>query len=45
MFLLEGLNKFHGTNLALSSGLDQVTYMFNLHERSLTYLWIISQNI
>ena len=35
--LLEGLNQFHGTNLTLNCDVDQDTYMFSLHERSLTY--------
>ena len=29
--LLGGLNWFHGTNLTLSSDVDQDTYMFGLH--------------
>ena len=40
--LLEGLNRFHGANLTLSSDVDQDTYMFGLHERPLTYQSIIS---
>ena len=31
--LLEGLNWFYGTNLTLSSDVDQDTLMFGLHER------------
>ena len=30
--LQEGLNRFHGANLSLSSDVDQDTYMFGLHE-------------
>ena len=30
--LLEGLNRFHGANLTLSSDVDQNTKMFGLHE-------------
>ena len=41
-FLLEGLNRFHGANLTLSSDVDQDTQMFGLHERPLTYQSIIS---
>ena len=40
--LLEGLNQFHSANLTLNSDVDQDTYMFGLHERSLTYPSIIS---
>ena len=43
--LLEGLNRFHGTNLTLSSNVDQGTYIFGLHVRPLAYQCIISQNI
>ena len=39
--LLEGLNRFHGTNLKLSSDLDQDTQIFGLHERPLNYPCII----
>ena len=35
--LLEGLNRFHGSNLTLSSDVDQDIIMFCLHERPLTY--------
>ena len=35
--LLECLNMFHGTNITLNSDVDQETYMFGSHERSLTY--------
>ena len=30
--LLEGLNRFHGANLTLSSDIDQDTYMLGLHQ-------------
>ena len=40
--LLEGINRFKGTNLTLSSDVDQDTLMFGLHERLLTYQYIIS---
>ena len=40
--LLEGVNRFQGANLTLSSGVDKDTYMFGLHERPLTYPCIIS---
>ena len=43
--LLEGLNKFHGTNLTLISDVDQDTKMFGLHERPLAYQCIISKNV
>ena len=33
---------FKGTNFILNSDVDQDTYMFGSHERSLTYLCIIS---
>ena len=36
---------FNGTKLTLNSGEDQDTQKFGLHERSLAYLCIISQNI
>ena len=39
--LLEGLNRFHGANLTLSSDMDQDTEMFGLHEKPLTYPCII----
>ena len=34
---MEGLNMLNGTNLTISSDVDQDTYMFGSHERSLTY--------
>ena len=40
--LMEALNRFHGTNLTLSSDVDQDIQMFGLHERPLTYPRIIS---
>ena len=40
--LLEGLNKFYGTNLVINYVVDRDTYMFGLHERPHTYPWIIS---
>ena len=40
--LLEGLNRFHSTNLTLSSAVDQATYMFGLHEIPLIYSCIIT---
>ena len=43
--LLEGLNRFHGTNLTLSSDVDQDIEMFRLHEIPLTYPCIISYDI
>ena len=43
--LLEGLNRFHGANLSLSSDVGQDTYMFDLHERPQAYQCIISKNI
>ena len=41
-FLLEGLNRFHGANIAPSSDVDQDTWLFVLHERPLTYPCIVS---
>ena len=35
--LLEGLNRFHGANLTLSSDVYQDIKMFGLHERPLAY--------
>ena len=35
---------FNGTNLTLNSNVDQDTYMFGLHEISLTYRCIISKD-
>ena len=43
--LLEGLNPFHIANLTLSSDVDQDTYVFGLHERPLTLLEHINQDI
>ena len=43
--LLEGLNRFHCTNLTLISDVDQDTKMFGLHKRPLAYQCIISKNI
>ena len=37
-----GLKYVKGTNLTLNWDVDQDTYIFALHERSLTYWWIIS---
>ena len=42
IILLDGLNQLQGTNLILSSDVEQDTYMFGLHKRPLTYLCIIS---
>ena len=39
---LEGLNMFNGTNLTFIYDVDQDTYMFGSHEKSLTYQCIIS---
>ena len=40
--VLEGLNRFHGANLTLSSDVDQDLKMIGLHERPLTYQCIVS---
>ena len=40
--LLDGLNRFHGANLTLSSDVDQGTLMFGLHQKPQTYSCIIS---
>ena len=40
--LLEGRNRFSGANLTLSSDVNQNTWMVGLHERPLTYTYIIS---
>ena len=34
---LEGLNMFNGANFKLNSNVDQDTYMFGSHERSINY--------
>ena len=39
--LLEGLNQFHGANLALSSDVDQDTKMFSLHTVFILYAFKI----
>ena len=41
--LLEGLNRFRGANLTLSSDVAQDPWMFSLHERPLAYQCIISK--
>ena len=45
IILLEGLNKSYGANLTLISNVDQDKKMFGSHERSLTYRFIISEQI
>ena len=42
--LLEGLKRFHGANLTLSSDVDQDTHMFGLHERPLDLGLYISRD-
>ena len=43
--LLEGLHRFQGVIITLSSDADQDTYMFGLYERPLAYQCIIFKNI
>ena len=43
--ILEGLNRFHGANLTLSSDVDQDTKIFGLHEIPLANQCVISKTI
>ena len=44
-FLLEGLNQFYGTSITLIFDVDQEKQIFGLHERFLTYRYILSRYI
>ena len=45
IILPEGLNRFHGANIILSSVVDQYKYMFGLHERMDHLIEHINQDI